>query len=246
MCRDDSLTAAIQKMDASVINREDLEKLVGFITRKKYKGLMKKVKEFAESFPEHPFDEAESFMLLLSRTEGIINSLNLWKIKLDCEAVENEICEPLMALVKCVKLIKDSKELVLVLGVTLKVINFMKSSDFKAVRIEDLYKLEVVKDNAKSDSLLFHIVRKVVQVQPEFAGFPADLMEGLAAMEVIDLKALDTEVELVEKGYRWEEATTSIPRDPLIFLIKQHRAEPEGENYYSTLRQFMNDQVEIV
>ena len=26
----------------------------------------------------------------------------------------------------------------------------------------------------------------------------------------------------------------------------RHRAEPEGENYYSTLRQFMNDQVEIV
>ena len=65
MCRDDSLTAAIRKMDASVINREDLEKLVGFITRKKYKGLMKKVKEFAESFPEHTFDEAESFVLLL-------------------------------------------------------------------------------------------------------------------------------------------------------------------------------------
>ena len=47
-----------------------------------------------------------------------------------------------------------------------KVVNFVRSENFLAIRIEDLASLESTKDK-ESRSLLFHIVRKTVELSEE-------------------------------------------------------------------------------
>lgn len=60
-------------------------------------------------------------------------------------------------------------------------VNFVKNENFLALRIEDLASLQTTKDK-DSHSLLFHIVRKTIQSELDFSGFPGSLTEGLAAM----------------------------------------------------------------
>ena len=63
-----------------------------------------------------------------------------------------------------------------------KVVNFVKSENFLAIRIEDLASLESTKDK-ESRSLLFHIVRKTVELSEEsFSGFSASFIENLTSM----------------------------------------------------------------
>ena len=63
----------------------------------------------------------------------------------------------------------------------MKVVNFVKSEKFLAIRIEDLASLESTKDK-DSRSLLFHIVRKTVETQESFSGFSTSFIETLTSL----------------------------------------------------------------
>ena len=190
-------------MDDEKINRTFLDRLLDCVNKQKYTEMMDKVKSFHKESPNVPLKDAEQLLLILSQTQGLKDSLNLWKIKDDCESMEREICEPLNAIMASIKLLKNSKELTQVLGVTLKVINLMKGQQFPAIKIQDLYKLETIKDNTKTNSLLYHIVRKVLQENPKFQGFPPDLMETLDQMANTSLASLDEKIALMESGCRF-------------------------------------------
>ena len=204
-CRGEKLTAAIKSMDHEKINRNTLDRLLDCVNKQKYTDMMDKVKKFHKESPEVPLKEAEELLLLLSQTQGLKDSLKLWRIKDDCEAMEREICEPLNAIMASMKLLKKSKELFQVLGVTLKVINLMKGQQFPAIKIQDLHKLDNIKDNTKTNSLLYHIVRKVLQENPKFQGFPPELMEILDVMATTSLASLDEKIALMESGCRFLE-----------------------------------------
>ena len=190
-------------MDDEKINRTFLDRLLDCVNKQKYTEMMDKVKNFHKESPNVPLKDAEQLLLILSQTQGLKDSLNLWKIKDDCESMEREICEPLNAIMASIKLLKNSKELTQVLSVTLKVINLMKGQQFPAIKIQDLYKLETIKDNTKTNSLLYHIVRKVLQENPKFQGFPPDLMETLDQMANTSLASLDEKIALMESGCRF-------------------------------------------
>ena len=189
-------------MDSTKVNRECLDKLMEFITKEKSKIMMEKVTVFVKENPNFQLNEAEKFIYLLSTTDNLIDALKLWKIKVDCNAMEREICEPLNALTTCIKQIKSSSELPLVFGVTLSVVNMIKGSNLKAIHVEDLSKIETTKDNTNSKYLLYHVVKKVLDIDPKFAGFPSSLIVSLEAMIEFDLNSLDTKIELMEKGCR--------------------------------------------
>ena len=189
-------------MDSTKLSRENLDKLLSFVTREKYIGWMEKVKTFATTVPDHPLNDAEKFLLMLITTEGLIDSLKLWQIREDCEAMEREIAEPLDTIRTSVAMVKTSSELAVVLRITLQVVNFLKGTRFAGLNIEDLKKLDEVKDITNKRSLLFHIVRKLLDVEPSFSGFPVNLLENLKKMASVDLMELDEQIKVVEKGYR--------------------------------------------
>ena len=60
--------------------------------------------------------------------------------------------------------------------------DFVKSENFLAIRMEDLARLDSTKDK-ESRSLLFHIVRKTVEMSDEtFSGFSASFIDTLTSM----------------------------------------------------------------
>jgi len=235
--RGEKLTAAIRSMDHLKINRSFLDRLLECVNKPKFTEMIKKVRDFHKESPNVPLKDEEALLLLLDQTKGLKDNLNLWRIRDDCEAMEREICEPLNAIMTSIRLLKDSKELRLVLGVTLKLINLMKGTKFPAVKIQELHKLKDTNDNNKT-SLLTHIVKKILQKDSKFKGFPPELMETLDQMATTSLDSLDEKIALMESGCR----------DPLGFLIEQDRIEAEeqhapGEAYYHTLHLYMNEQI---
>ena len=100
----------------------------------------------------------------------------------DSDATQRGICEPLKAINQAIKLVRQSKELGIVFSVTLEVVNFMKGKDYATLKIKDLLKLEAYKDNSRDNHLLYHIMRKVVEVKPQFKGLPESLVESVAEM----------------------------------------------------------------
>ena len=68
------MVSALKEMDDTTISRENLDKLLDFVTREKYIKWMDNVKTFAEQHPDHPLNEAESFLLTLSTTVGLVDS----------------------------------------------------------------------------------------------------------------------------------------------------------------------------
>ena len=195
------MTAAIRSMDHSKINRSFLDRLLECVNKPKFTEMIKKVSDFHKVSPDVPLKDEEALLLLLDQTKGLKDNLNLWRIRDDCEAMEREICEPLNAIMTSIRLLKDSKELRLVLGVTLKLINLMKGTKFPAVKIQELHKLKDTNDNNKT-SLLTHIVKKILQKDSKFKGFPPELMETLDQMATTSLDSLDEKIALMESGCR--------------------------------------------
>lgn len=189
-------------MDEAAINREGIDKLIDFLTKDKYKEMIAKVKMFSEENPEAALSVAEKFLLLLGKTNGLLENLSLWRFREDFEASEKEICGPLNVIKAFIEETKASNELRLVFAMTLKVVNFMKSNNFNGFQLEDLTKLDMVKDSTKTHSLTFHIVRKVLEAQPGFEGFPAVFMEVLESATKVDMKMLGTALEHMEKQCR--------------------------------------------
>ena len=188
-------------MDHLKINRSFLDRLLECVNKPKFTEMIKKVRDFNKESPNIPLKDEEALLLLLDQTKGLKDNLNLWRIRDDCEAMEREICEPLNAIMTSIRLLKDSKELRLVLGVTLKLINLMKGTKFPAVKIQELHKLKDTNDNNKT-SLLTHIVKKILQKDSKFKGFPPELMETLDQMATTSLDSLDEKIALMESGCR--------------------------------------------
>ena len=202
-CRGESLTAAVKSMDNEKINRSCLESLLHIVNTRMFTEVMDKVKQFHKESPTVQLKDTEQLVLNLSQIRGLKVSLKLWSIRHDCEAIEREICKPLNAIMASIRLLKNSKELGQVLGVTLKVINLMKGQQFPAIKIQDLYKLETIRDGRNDTTLLFHIVRKVLQRNPWFPGFLPELMENLEQMTTTNLASLDEMIASLESGCRF-------------------------------------------
>ena len=190
-------------MDDETIDREGVDKLLDFLTKEKFKAMGKKVKSFAEENPNASLNEAEKFLLLLNKTAGILESLNVKRFREDFEAAERDICVPLYAVKVFIEGMKTNKEFQQVLAMTLEVVNFMKGQNFTGFQMEDIAKLDSVKDKTNSHSLTYHIVRKVLEANPSFAGFPENMKDNLARVAKLDLKVLEIGLEQMEKECRY-------------------------------------------
>ena len=83
-------------------------------------------------------------------------------------------------------------------SVTLEVVNFMKGEDFASLKIKDLLNLENYKDNSRDSHLLHHIMRKVLEVKPQFKGFPEEVVESLEEMGRTDMVELEKGLKIMD------------------------------------------------
>lgn len=159
-----SIKTAILKMDATIMNREGIEKLLTMLPTEEERT---KIQDAQAANPDLPLGSAEQFLLTLASISELPARLKLWAFKLDFENSEREIAEPLMDLKQGIELLKCNKTFRGILSTLLSIGIFLNGNEVKGFQIEYLAKVPEVKDTVHKHSLLHHLCHIVMEKFPE-------------------------------------------------------------------------------
>ncbi|XP_065361079.1 uncharacterized protein Fhos [Calliphora vicina] len=155
-----AIKAAILKMDATVVTREGIDKLLNMLPTDEEKG---KIQEAQMASPELPLGSAEQFLLTLASISELAARLRLWAFRLDFDNSEKEIAEPLMDLKQGIEILKNNRTFKCILSTLLSVGIFLNGAPVKGFQIEYLSKVPEVKDTVHKHSLLHHLCHMVME-----------------------------------------------------------------------------------
>lgn len=156
-----NLKSAILKMDDKSMTREHVEKLQALMPLEEE---IFAIQEMEKENPGIPLGQAEQFLLTIHSIQGLECRLKLWAFKLDFQAMERDICEPLRALKDGIDRVMRSSGLAWYLSIILTVGNTLNRSGSVGFNLEYITKLSTVKDTGGSKkSLLHHIVKKAME-----------------------------------------------------------------------------------
>ncbi|XP_073976339.1 formin homology 2 domain containing isoform X4 [Rhodnius prolixus] len=159
-----SIKTAILKMDATVMNREGIEKLLTMLPTEEERS---KIQEAQAANPDLPLGSAEQFLLTLASISELSARLKLWAFKLDYENSEKEIAEPLMDLKQGMETLRVNRTFRAILSTLLSVGIFLNGSEVKGFQIEYLSKVPEVKDTVHKHTLLHHLCHMVMEKFPD-------------------------------------------------------------------------------
>uniref|UniRef100_A0A1B6CX54 FH2 domain-containing protein n=1 Tax=Clastoptera arizonana TaxID=38151 RepID=A0A1B6CX54_9HEMI len=159
-----AIKTAILKMDATVMNREGIEKLLTMLPTEEERS---KIQEAQAANPDLPLGSAEQFLLTLASISELQARLKLWAFKLNFEISEKEIAEPLMDLKQGIEVLKSNKTFRGILGTLLSIGTFLNGNEVKGFQIEYLAKVPEVKDTVHKHSLLHHLCHMVMENFPD-------------------------------------------------------------------------------
>ena len=78
----------------------------------------------------------------------------------------------------------------------------MKEQNFKGFQIKDSRGLSATKDTDNDKSLLNHIMRKVLKINPSFAGFSQDFLNTLKNTSNVEMEELEKGLDVLETQCR--------------------------------------------
>ncbi|XP_043065030.1 uncharacterized protein LOC108096044 isoform X2 [Drosophila ficusphila] len=155
-----AIKTAILKMDATVVTREGIDKLLNMLPTDEERG---KIQEAQLSNPELPLGSAEQFLLTLASISELEARLKLWAFRLDFDNSEKEIAEPLMDLKQGIEILRQNRTFRSILSTLLSVGIFLNGAPVKGFQIEYLAKVPEVKDTVHKHSLLHHLCHMVME-----------------------------------------------------------------------------------
>ncbi|CAG5039322.1 unnamed protein product [Parnassius apollo] len=189
-----TIKAAIMKMDATVIGREGIEKLLTMLPTEEEKV---KIQEAQYANPDLPLGSAEQFLLTLASINELSSRLKLWVFKLDFDNLEKEIAEPLMDLKQGIELLKANKTFKVILSTLRSVGSFLNGSQVKGFRLEYLSKVMEVKDTVHKHPLLYHICEMIIEKFPDSTDFFSEVGPVIRASKV-DFDILNSNLQKLE------------------------------------------------
>ncbi|XP_063372890.1 FH1/FH2 domain-containing protein 3 isoform X2 [Cydia amplana] len=176
-----TIKAAIMKMDATVIGREGIEKLLTMLPTEEEKV---KIQEAQYANPDLPLGSAEQFLLTLASINELSSRLRLWVFKLDFDNLEKEVAEPLMDLKQGIELLKINKTFKVILSTLRAVGSFLNGSQVRGFRLEYLSKVMEVKDTVHKHPLLYHICEMIIEKFPDSTDFFSEVGPVIRASKV--------------------------------------------------------------
>lgn len=159
-----SIKTAILKMDATIMNREGIEKLLTMLPTEEERS---RIQEAQAANPDLPLGSAEQFLLTLASISELPARLKLWAFKLDFENSEKEIAEPLMDLKQGMETLRVNKTFRGILSTLLSIGIFLNGNEVKGFQLEYLAKVPEVKDTVHKHSLLHHLCHMVMEKFPD-------------------------------------------------------------------------------
>ncbi|XP_052439430.1 FH1/FH2 domain-containing protein 3-like isoform X2 [Carassius gibelio] len=159
-----TIKTAILNFDEYALNKEGIEKILTMIPTEEE---TQKIQEAQLANPDIPLGSAEQFLLTLSSISELSARLQLWAFKLDYEASEKEVAEPLQDLKEGMDQLEKNRTLRFILSTLLAIGNFLNGSSAKGFDLTYLEKVPEVKDTVHKQSLLLHVCSIVVENFPE-------------------------------------------------------------------------------
>ncbi|XP_034974335.2 FH1/FH2 domain-containing protein 1 isoform X2 [Zootoca vivipara] len=196
------IKTAIVNFDEFAINKEGIEKILTMVPTEEEK---QKIQEAQMANPDVPLGSAEQFLLALSSITELTARLQLWAFKLDYEAMEQEIAEPLFDLKLGMQQLAKNKTFKCILSTLLAMGNFLNGSQSQGFELSYLAKVSEVKDTVHRQTLLHHLCHFVVE---KFSD-TTDLYSEIAALTrsaKVDFDALAESLLQLERRCRvsWE------------------------------------------
>ncbi|KAM9838723.1 FH1/FH2 domain-containing protein 3 [Aulostomus maculatus] len=159
-----TIKTAILNFDEYALNKEGIEKLLTMIPTEEEK---QKIQEAQLANPDTTLGSAEQFLLTLSSISELSARLHLWAFKMDYEATEKEVAEPLHDLKEGMEQLEKNKTLRYILATLLSIGNFLNGTNAKGFELTYLEKVAEVKDTVHKKSLLHHACSVVVENFPQ-------------------------------------------------------------------------------
>ncbi|XP_028285732.1 FH1/FH2 domain-containing protein 3 isoform X2 [Parambassis ranga] len=159
-----TIKTAILNFDEYALNKEGIEKILTMIPTEEEK---QRIQEAQLANPDIPLGSAEQFLLTLSSISELSARLQLWAFKMDYEATEKEVVEPLQDLKEGMDQLEKNKTLRYILSTLLSIGNFLNGTNAKGFELTYLEKVPEVKDTVHKQSLLHHICSVVVENFPQ-------------------------------------------------------------------------------
>ncbi|XP_053189895.1 FH1/FH2 domain-containing protein 3 isoform X2 [Scomber japonicus] len=159
-----TIKTAILNFDEYALNKEGIEKILTMIPTEEEK---QKIQEAQLANPDVPLGSAEQFLLTLSSISELSARLQLWAFKMDYEATEKEVAEPLQDLKEGMEQLEKNKTLRYILATLLSIGNFLNGTNAKGFELTYLEKVPEVKDTVHKQSLLHHACSAVVENFPQ-------------------------------------------------------------------------------
>uniref|UniRef100_A0A7N6AWM8 Formin homology 2 domain containing 3a n=1 Tax=Anabas testudineus TaxID=64144 RepID=A0A7N6AWM8_ANATE len=159
-----TIKTAILNFDEYALNKEGIEKILTMIPTEEEK---QKIQEAQLANPDVPLGSAEQFLLTLSSISELSARLQLWAFKMDYEATEKEVAEPLQDLKEGMEQLEKNKTLRYILSTLLSFGNFLNNTSAKGFELTYLEKVPEVKDTVHKQSLLHHVCSVVVENFPQ-------------------------------------------------------------------------------
>ncbi|KAF4103429.1 hypothetical protein G5714_016312 [Onychostoma macrolepis] len=159
-----TIKTAILNFDEYALSKEGIEKILTMIPTEEE---TQKIQEAQLANPDTPLGSAEQFLLILSSISELSARLQLWAFKMDYDALEKEVAEPLQDLKEGMDQLEKNKTLRCILSTLLAIGNFLNGTNAKGFELNYLEKVPEVKDTVHKQSLLHHVCSIVVEKFPE-------------------------------------------------------------------------------
>ena len=194
---------ALKAMDDSLIKRDQVDQLLVILENEEDADAshpIAAVNDFKSSNPDEELNEAESFLHLIGTFPRLKGRLIFWRFRQDCEASEEDFCEYFYHLSKMVDSIKSNQGFKTILGAVLKAGNFLNSSKAQGFSVlNDLEKLSAMKDRLRKNTLLYHIVKRILEESPRFDLNDEELKSNLACVANNDYNEVKRDLETMRE-----------------------------------------------
>ncbi|KAL4642183.1 FH1/FH2 domain-containing protein 1-like [Arapaima gigas] len=186
---------AILTFDEFAITKEGIEKILTMMPSDEEK---QKIQEAQLANPDVPLGSAEQFLLTMSSISALTARLQLWAFKLNYEALEKEIAEPLFDLKLGMEQLAMNTTFKHILATLLAIGNFLNGSNAKGFELNYLDKVTEVKDTVHRQSLLYHTCQIVVEKYPETSDLYSEI-PAITRSAKVDFEQLSDNLVQLER-----------------------------------------------
>ncbi|CAL8377420.1 unnamed protein product [Boreogadus saida] len=166
------LPPLIYRMDSSVLDRDDLQRLTALVPTEEELSLIREAKALS---PNTPLAPAELCLLTMGEIPHLSSRLQLWAFALDYDTLEREIAEPLFHLKTAVEQLAGSQTFKQILATVLAIGNFLNGCKARGFELSYLGKLSQVRDTHSRLPLLHHVCALLLELHPQASDLHSDI-----------------------------------------------------------------------